>query len=50
MFVVAIVIVLAVAPALGVHVLKPYQMQRLTGFLNPLVTTPATRPYNITSR
>ena len=35
MFVVAIALVLAVAPALGVHVLKPYQVQRLTGFLNP---------------
>ena len=27
--------VLAVAPAAGVHVLKPYQVQRLTGFLKP---------------
>ena len=35
MFVASIAIVLAGAPALGVHVLKPYQVQRLTGFLNP---------------
>jgi rod shape determining protein RodA len=28
-------IVLAGAPALGVHPLKPYQVQRLTGFLSP---------------
>lgn len=33
--VIAIVIVLAVAPALGVHVLQKYEMERLTGFLNP---------------
>jgi rod shape determining protein RodA len=31
----AIAIVLAGAPALGVHVLKGYQQQRLTTFLNP---------------
>jgi rod shape determining protein RodA len=35
MFAVSIAIVLAGAPAVGVHVLKPYQVQRLTGFLNP---------------
>jgi rod shape determining protein RodA len=35
LFATAIAIVLAGAPALGVHVLKPYQVQRLTGFLNP---------------
>ncbi len=35
LFVTAVVLVLAVAPALGFHVLKPYQVQRLTGFLNP---------------
>ncbi|HEY6399632.1 MAG TPA: FtsW/RodA/SpoVE family cell cycle protein, partial [Solirubrobacteraceae bacterium] len=35
MFVASIAIVLAGAPALGVHVLKPYQVQRLTGFVNP---------------
>ena len=32
---VSLAIVLAGAPALGVHVLKPYQQQRLTTFLNP---------------
>jgi rod shape determining protein RodA len=31
----AVVVVLVAAPAIGVHVLKPYQMQRLTGFLHP---------------
>ncbi len=31
----AIVLVLIVAPALGTHVLSPYQVQRLTGFLHP---------------
>ena len=31
----ATVIVLTVAPAVGVHVLKPYQTARLTTFLNP---------------
>jgi rod shape determining protein RodA len=35
LFVTAIVLVIAVAPALGVHVLKPYQEQRLTTFLHP---------------
>jgi rod shape determining protein RodA len=35
MFAASIAIVLAGAPAMGVHVLKPYQVQRLTGFLNP---------------
>jgi rod shape determining protein RodA len=34
-FAVAITLALAVAPAAGVQVLKPYQVQRLTGFLNP---------------
>jgi rod shape determining protein RodA len=46
MFVVAIAIVLAGAPALGVHVLKPYQVQRLTGFLNPS-SDPQNQTYNI---
>ncbi len=32
-------IVLAAAPALGVHVLKPYQEERLTVFLNPSGST-----------
>lgn len=35
MFLAALAIALAGAPALGVHVLKPYQQQRLTTFLNP---------------
>jgi rod shape determining protein RodA len=34
-FSVSIALVLVVAPAAGVQVLKPYQVQRLTGFLNP---------------
>lgn len=32
---VSVAIVLAGAPALGVHVLKPYQTERLTAFLHP---------------
>jgi rod shape determining protein RodA len=47
MFVAAIAIVLAGAPAIGVHVLKPYQVQRLTGFLNPS-HDPGNQTYNIT--
>ena len=47
MFVASIAIVLAGAPALGVHVLKPYQVQRLTGFLNPS-RDPSSQTYNIT--
>jgi rod shape determining protein RodA len=47
MFVVAIAIVLAGAPAMGVHLLKPYQVQRLTGFLNPS-HDPTNQTYNIT--
>jgi rod shape determining protein RodA len=46
MFVASIAIVLAGAPALGVHVLKPYQVQRLTGFLNPS-SDPGGATYNI---
>ena len=46
-FVAAIVIVLAVAPAVGVHVLKPYQQQRLVGFLHPS-HDPANQTYQIT--
>jgi rod shape determining protein RodA len=46
MFAAAIAIVLAGAPALGVHVLKPYQVQRLTGFLNPS-SDPQNQTYNI---
>jgi rod shape determining protein RodA len=47
MFVVSIALVLGGAPALGVHVLKPYQVQRLTGFLNPSLD-PQNQTYNIT--
>jgi rod shape determining protein RodA len=43
---VSIALVLVVAPALGVHVLKPYQVQRLTGFLNPS-SNPQNQTYNI---
>ena len=43
----AVAIILAGAPALGVHVLKPYQVQRLTGFLNPS-RDPRNQTYNIT--
>jgi rod shape determining protein RodA len=39
-------IILVGAPALGVHVLKPYQVQRLTGFLNPSAN-PQSQTYNI---
>jgi rod shape determining protein RodA len=35
LFAVSLSLVLVVAPAMGVHVLKPYQMDRLTAFLNP---------------
>ncbi len=45
--IVSLAIVLAGAPALGVHVLKPYQQQRLTGFLNPS-KDPQGSTYNIT--
>jgi rod shape determining protein RodA len=46
LFAIAIAIVLAGAPALGVHVLKPYQEQRLTGFLNPS-HVPSSQTYQI---
>jgi len=32
---VSIAVVLVAAPAIGVHVLKPYQTERLTAFLHP---------------
>lgn len=35
LFGVSLVLVLGVAPAVGVDVLKPYQVDRLTGFLHP---------------
>ncbi|HLJ01902.1 MAG TPA: rod shape-determining protein RodA [Solirubrobacteraceae bacterium] len=47
LFLVALVLVLVVAPATGHHVLKPYQVQRLTGFLNPS-HDPRNQTYNIT--
>lgn len=47
MFISAIVIVLAVGPAAGVHVLKPYQQQRLVGFLHPS-HDPGNQTYQIT--
>jgi rod shape determining protein RodA len=47
MFAASIAIVIAGAPAVGVHVLKPYQMQRLTGFLHPS-HDPRNQTYNIT--
>jgi rod shape determining protein RodA len=43
---VAIVVVLLAAPAAGVEVLKPYQVDRLTAFLNPS-TDPADEGYQI---
>ena len=46
MFAASIALVLAGAPALGFHVLKPYQVQRLTGFLNPS-SDPQNQTYNI---
>jgi rod shape determining protein RodA len=46
MFVASVAIVLAGAPALGVHVLKPYQVQRLTGFVSPS-KDPQGTTYNI---
>ena len=33
--VVSLTFVLVAAPAAGVHVLKPYQVERLTAFLHP---------------
>ncbi|MGH2713998.1 MAG: rod shape-determining protein RodA [Thermoleophilaceae bacterium] len=42
----AIAVVLLAAPAVGVEVLKPYQMDRLTAFLNPS-NDPADQGYQI---
>lgn len=42
LFAVSLVLVLAVAPAVGVNVLKPYQVDRLTGFLSPSSDTDVT--------
>jgi rod shape determining protein RodA len=41
---VSIALVLVAAPAMGVHVLKPYQVARLTAFLNP-TTNPQKEGY-----
>jgi rod shape determining protein RodA len=41
---VAMTLVLVAAPAAGVHLLKPYQVQRLTAFLHPS-TNPQTEGY-----
>ena len=46
LFAVATVLVLVVAPAAGVHVLQPYQVERLTGFVNPS-HDPANATYQI---
>ena len=35
LFAISLTLVLVAAPAVGVHVLKPYQTDRLTAFLNP---------------
>jgi rod shape determining protein RodA len=47
LFVCAVVIALAAAPALGVHPLNNYQQQRLTGFLHPS-SDPGNQTYQIT--
>jgi rod shape determining protein RodA len=47
LFAVAVAGVLVIGPSMGVHVLKPYQVQRLTGFLHPS-HDPANQTYNIT--
>ena len=44
LFAVAIALVLVAAPAAGVHVLKPYQVGRLTSFLHP-TTNPGGEGY-----
>jgi rod shape determining protein RodA len=47
LFAVATALVLVAAPAVGVHVLKPYQVERLTGFVNPS-HDPRDKTYQIT--
>jgi len=44
LFAVSIALVLTVAPAVGIHVLKPYQTQRLTTFINPPAVCTASDP------
>jgi rod shape determining protein RodA len=46
LFAFAILFVLVIGPATGHHLLKPYQMQRLTGFLHPS-HDPRNQTYNI---
>jgi rod shape determining protein RodA len=46
LFALATVLVLVAAPAVGVHPLKPYQVERLTGFVNPS-HDPANATYQI---
>lgn len=46
LFAAAAVFVLVAAPAVGVHLLKPYQVERLTGFVNPS-HDPANATYQI---
>jgi rod shape determining protein RodA len=46
LFAAATVFVLVLAPAVGVHLLKPYQVERLTGFVNPS-HDPANATYQI---
>jgi rod shape determining protein RodA len=46
LFAIAAVIVLEAAPAIGVHPLKPYQVERLTGFIKPS-SDPANQTYQI---
>ena len=41
-----VVMVLAVMPAAGINVLRPYQVQRLTGFVNPS-SDPAAATYQV---
>lgn len=45
LFAISLTLVLVVAPRVGVHVLKPYQVQRLTAFLHPSAD-PASAGYN----
>jgi rod shape determining protein RodA len=45
LFVVAIALVLVAAPAVGVEVLKPYQVDRLTSFLHPDSASPGGEGY-----
>ncbi|MCX6385418.1 MAG: FtsW/RodA/SpoVE family cell cycle protein [Solirubrobacterales bacterium] len=46
LFAIAVTLTLVVAPAVGVEVLKPYQVNRLTAFLNPS-DNPANESYQL---